>query len=346
VEQDPNAHQAYLDAIDHKDVWVITEGKSRKAFHYYTDTSFRHPAKMPPALAVAILEQYTKPGDTVLDPMAGIGTTVVEASRLGRNGVGVEYEEKFCRMANENIGLLKAKGLARGGATVVRGDSRDLPGALKEWDAVKTSAMFSPPYGHEGTIRKDGFNLKRGEIAPFIQRQMNEGRASPGSFGGERYSSDPANIGNLRFSGVAMSPPFMEQKTPGLDHNPFRATGPRRGEKHGLDGADNVGSMSGQSYEQAMILIYRGVHDVLPAGAPVVVHTKNFVRGGCQVRLDLITIALCEQAGMRLVERKYRLLTSHSFWIRNAMCKWTQKHPGEQHPYPRYEDILVLRTGA
>src|SRR3990167_11537539 len=92
MEHDSNAHLDYLAGVHDKDVWVITEGKSRKQYPYFTDESYRHPAKMPPALASAILSAYTKPGDTVLDPMAGIGTTVCEAIRLGRNAVGVEYE--------------------------------------------------------------------------------------------------------------------------------------------------------------------------------------------------------------------------------------------------------------
>src|SRR3990167_6868266 len=99
-------------------------------------------------------------------------------------------------------------------------------------------------------------------------------------------------------------------------------------------------------YEQAMAQIYRGIVEVLPAGANVVVHVKCFVRNSCLVRLDLITRALCEAAGMHFVERKYRLLTAHSFWIRNSIRKWERKHPTEQHPYPRYEDLLILRTSV
>ena len=149
VEHDPNAHLDYLAGVHDKDVWVITEGKSRKQYPYYSDESFRHPAKMPPALASAILTAYTKPGDTVLDPMAGIGTTVCEAIRLGRNAVGVEYEQKFVRMANDNLRLLRARGGGNGlTAEIVHGDSRDLPGALK--GLARTAAPVSPPYPSGG----------------------------------------------------------------------------------------------------------------------------------------------------------------------------------------------------
>ncbi|MCA1595867.1 MAG: site-specific DNA-methyltransferase, partial [Chloroflexi bacterium] len=49
-------------------------------------------AKFPPQLAAWAIEQYTSQGDTVLDPMLGSGTTLVEARRLGRNGMGVDID--------------------------------------------------------------------------------------------------------------------------------------------------------------------------------------------------------------------------------------------------------------
>ncbi len=44
----------------------------------------------PPQLARALILMYTRPGDTVLDPMVGSGTTCVEAMLLGRNCVGID----------------------------------------------------------------------------------------------------------------------------------------------------------------------------------------------------------------------------------------------------------------
>ncbi len=44
----------------------------------------------PPQLARALILMYTKPGDTVLDPMVGSGTTCIEAKLLGRNCIGVD----------------------------------------------------------------------------------------------------------------------------------------------------------------------------------------------------------------------------------------------------------------
>ncbi len=44
----------------------------------------------PPQIARALILMYTKPGDTVLDPMIGSGTTCIEAKLLGRNCIGVD----------------------------------------------------------------------------------------------------------------------------------------------------------------------------------------------------------------------------------------------------------------
>lgn len=50
------------------------------------------PAKFPPQLPRAFIEGLTTPGDVVLDPMAGSGTTVVEAFLTGRRGIGLDID--------------------------------------------------------------------------------------------------------------------------------------------------------------------------------------------------------------------------------------------------------------
>ena len=43
------------------------------------------------------------PGDTVLDPFAGSGTTIIEALSLGRVGVGIERETRYCQLTRNRI---------------------------------------------------------------------------------------------------------------------------------------------------------------------------------------------------------------------------------------------------
>src|ERR671914_2106342 len=54
----------------------------------YLPGSTAHPAKMLPAVAAAAINAYTQPDDIVLDPMCGIGTTLVEAAHHGRTPIG------------------------------------------------------------------------------------------------------------------------------------------------------------------------------------------------------------------------------------------------------------------
>jgi DNA modification methylase len=71
-----------------------------------SDTSHnpnRHPGKMLPALARQAIEAYSEPGDLVVDPMCGIGTTPVEAGDLGRRAIGVELEPRWAELATANL---------------------------------------------------------------------------------------------------------------------------------------------------------------------------------------------------------------------------------------------------
>ncbi|MCZ7529636.1 MAG: DNA methyltransferase [Acidimicrobiia bacterium] len=48
---------------------------------------YRYPARFSPELAASIIDAFSEPGDLVMDPFVGGGTTAVEAQRLGRRGV-------------------------------------------------------------------------------------------------------------------------------------------------------------------------------------------------------------------------------------------------------------------
>lgn len=58
-----------------------------------THRFYRYPARFSPTFVQAAIEQFTQPGDLVFDPFLGGGTTLVEAMRLGRAGVGSDINE-------------------------------------------------------------------------------------------------------------------------------------------------------------------------------------------------------------------------------------------------------------
>ncbi|OYY64986.1 site-specific DNA-methyltransferase [Sphingomonas sp. 28-62-11] len=62
-----------------------------------------HPTQKPEALIYRILLACTKPGDVVLDPFFGTGTTGAVAKRLGRRWIGIEKELGYCDAALERI---------------------------------------------------------------------------------------------------------------------------------------------------------------------------------------------------------------------------------------------------
>lgn len=61
-----------------------------------------------PQIPNQLLRRYTKKGEWVLDPFLGSGTTLIEAKRLGRNGVGIELQPNIVKLAKTNIDAEKS----------------------------------------------------------------------------------------------------------------------------------------------------------------------------------------------------------------------------------------------
>ncbi|MBA7692171.1 hypothetical protein ES703_100729 [subsurface metagenome] len=66
-----------------------------------------HPCQMPESLLKRIIAVSSNPGDCVLDPFSGSGTTAAVAHQLGRNYAGVEISEKYVENSNERLAQLK-----------------------------------------------------------------------------------------------------------------------------------------------------------------------------------------------------------------------------------------------
>ena len=68
-----------------------------------------HPTQKPVALMRQIVEDMTKPGDTILDPFMGSGTTGVACVQTGRNFIGIEIDAGYCEIARKRIAEAEAK---------------------------------------------------------------------------------------------------------------------------------------------------------------------------------------------------------------------------------------------
>lgn len=94
-----------------------------------------HPTQKPVELLKTLIEIFTDPGDVVIDPVAGSGSTLIAAERLGRKGFGFEIKKEFWVKANqwleeeklakreiETLGFAKSK-LGKTAPTLWCGDS-------------------------------------------------------------------------------------------------------------------------------------------------------------------------------------------------------------------------------
>ncbi|WP_274704688.1 TRM11 family SAM-dependent methyltransferase [Actinomadura geliboluensis] len=112
----------------------------------YTPESMRHPGKMLPAIAATVIEAFTDAGDLVVDPMCGIGTTLVEAIHLGRDAAGVEYEPDFVHLTLGNLRHARSQG-ATGTPQLVCGDARNIATLYQALQGKAALVLTSPPYG-------------------------------------------------------------------------------------------------------------------------------------------------------------------------------------------------------
>ena len=62
-----------------------------------------HPTQKPSELLKAILTDFSKKGELILDPFLGSGTTAVACKQLNRNFIGIEISPEYCKIAQDRI---------------------------------------------------------------------------------------------------------------------------------------------------------------------------------------------------------------------------------------------------
>jgi modification methylase len=173
-----NAHETMI--------WASRDQKSKYCFHYDAMKVFNddqqmrsdwtlplctgaerlkddkgdkvHPTQKPEALLQRVLLSSTNPGDVVLDPFFGTGTTGAVAKQLGRNFIGIEREDVYAKHALARIAHVEAlPPEALKVTTGKRAEPRIPFGTLIERGLVKAGeTLFDPAQRTAARVRADG----------------------------------------------------------------------------------------------------------------------------------------------------------------------------------------------
>jgi modification methylase len=130
-----------------------------------------HPTQKPESLLARVIMSSTKPGDIILDPFFGTGTTGAVAKRLGRNFVGIEREQDYIDAASARIAAVEPLGKAE--LTVMTGKKAEVRVAfnvLIESGLIKPGQVLTDARRrHSAIVRADG-TLAAGGEAGSIHR--------------------------------------------------------------------------------------------------------------------------------------------------------------------------------
>jgi modification methylase len=130
-----------------------------------------HPTQKPESLLHRVILASTKPGDIILDPFFGTGTTGAAAKRLGRRFIGLEQDEKYVRLARERISKVipvSPEDLAVTGSK--KAEPRVPFGAVVEAGLLRPGDTLYCPKGERAArVRADG-SLVVGDLAGSIHK--------------------------------------------------------------------------------------------------------------------------------------------------------------------------------
>jgi modification methylase len=117
-----------------------------------------HPTQKPEALLYRVLNATTKPGDVVLDPFFGTGTTGAVAKKLGRHFIGIEQETRYIAGALKRIAAIRTLDTATIETAVSKRQApRVAFGSLVEMGLIAPGTeLFDDRQRYSALVRADG----------------------------------------------------------------------------------------------------------------------------------------------------------------------------------------------
>lgn len=102
--------QRYLKLSERQQRSLIAAVRRNEPVRGLTHGFYKYPARFSPFFAKAVIETFTQPGQLILDPHVGGGTTLVEARALGRKAVGVDISAlaEFVARVSVPVGATQA----------------------------------------------------------------------------------------------------------------------------------------------------------------------------------------------------------------------------------------------
>lgn len=151
------ALKAFNDDLQMRSDWVlpICSGGERLKD---SDGRKAHPTQKPEALLHRVLLASSKPGDVVLDPFFGSGTTGAVARRLGRHFIGIERDEGYIAIAQQRIAAIEPGDAETLKVTTGKKQEVRIPfGSLVERGLINPGdTLYDPAQRTAARVRADG----------------------------------------------------------------------------------------------------------------------------------------------------------------------------------------------
>lgn len=149
--------KAFNDDLQMRSDWHLPICSGRERLKN-KDGKKAHPTQKPESLLHRVVLASTNPGDVILDPFFGTGTTGAVAKRLGRRWIGIERELEYAKCAMERIKKVKPLGPSALETTPSKRNAPRVPfGTIIELGILEPgNILYDPKAKIEAEIRADG----------------------------------------------------------------------------------------------------------------------------------------------------------------------------------------------